>query len=201
MIEWGKALLFAMIMFSMYNVAVTLDDDSLNNMFSNVNNTIVTQAKDAAIATGEKVGYFGLFAQTLNNLVPTFRYNIPGTDKYYIGINDIPYFDATDLFIMIPLIILPFIYLKKRYMAVQGFDKLEILLLLLLLIIGSFLIAKIAEYWLYMHSSSQLGLSAEQAIAIRESFIEKTEASKAVLLIVSVMGGLAILLSLRKKKK
>lgn len=201
MINWGNALLAAMIMFSIYNMAYTLDDDSLNEMFSGTNSTIVQNAKDAAIATGQKVGFFGLFAQTLNNLVPTFRYNIPGTDKYYIGINDIPYFDATDLFIMIPLMILPFIYLKKRYLAVQGFDKLEILLLLLFLLLISFIAAKVIEYWLYLYSASQLGLSAEQAIAIRESFIQKTEASKAILLIVSVMGGLAILLSLRKKKR
>jgi len=200
MVNWTFSLVAALILFSMYSAAITLDDSALDKMFMDVNNTVIQTTKEQVISTGKKIGYFGLFAQMLNNLVPTFRYELFGINKYIVGVNDIPYFDGTDLFLMIPLLILPWFILKHKWKK-KSMNRFLIILIMFLLILISFLVTKAVYYQLYLHSAQQIGLTKVQAIAIREGFIADTDESKTVLLMVSIMGGVAILYSFISKKK
>ena len=213
MVNWTLAIVLGLLMFSCVSVMYTLSDAEINEMFSLTNSTVVEELRQEYTALGfwektksifwsgaRKLSHFGLFAQSLNNLVPTFRYQLPGTDKHIVGINDIPYFDGTDMFLIIPLMAIPWYFLKKAK-AKKTMNIFLIVALAVLLLFIAFLVTKAIYYQLYLYSSHQVGLSTAQAITIRENYILHTEASKMPLIISSLLGGVAIAYSFLIKKK
>jgi hypothetical protein len=180
--NWDTALLVALVLYGVVSGLEVIDDESLNLIADTTNTTIP-----------EKIGHFAIWSITFNSLNPAYRYELPFTDKYIVPLNDIPFFDATD----IPFIVLMFIIanwfltkaiLHRNYIV----NKIYKILILILVVVISFLIWKTLIYYAYLWSSAKIGMGVEQAIATREAFLANIKDLSLPLLILSGFGGLAI---------
>ena len=188
MVDFSKAIIIAMILFSLYSALQVISEDNLEKIVQNTN-----------ITTTEKAGYFWLWSITLNDLVPTIRYQVPFIDGYIVPVNDLPYFDPVDLIIMLPLVVPASWFVINRWKKKKG-DKIMLFGLLILWIFVSFLIAKFIIYQLYLYSSERIGLTVEEAIKIREAFLKNSKNVGGLLFIISVLSGAGFINEALSKK-
>ncbi|MCD4759808.1 hypothetical protein K8R33_02890 [archaeon] len=192
MAAWKIALLFALLIFSGYSALQVINDEDINSINFN-NQTSLPETAFCVIAT----------PQSLNNVVPSIRYNLPGIEGYVLPLNDIPFLDGTDLFIMIPLLFIPYLIMQYKVKKYKKWSKewFKIYAIWFLLIIIAFFITKFIYYQIFLQCGQKLGFSLTKLIEIREQFLANTEGSKFVLLIISLISGYAILSSSKKRKK
>ena len=192
---WDKLpsmILAALILFSVWNAIELVGPERLDEI-----------ADETGTAALRKAGSFWLWSMSINGLNPTFRYELPFIDKYIIGINDIPYFDATDLFFMLPIVLIVNWALSRKNVSLSQnpfFDKLYKALILLVVLLLSFLMAKVIWYIIFVFTSGELGLTMTEAITIREDLLLAVDDVKLVFLAISVIGAIAILKEKFKKK-
>lgn len=191
--QWDTALFIALMLFGIVNALQILDDKTLNDALLQ-NRSIVTNSVS-----------FALWQITFNEITPTYRYELPVVEsifkeKYVIGINDIPFFDATDLIIMLPVIAIIFILLKRFRLSSSPVSDFFIKLIIMLLVITlSFLLTKFIEYQIYLSVSQDIGLSKTDAVAIRNQFLSNMTQLNMVFLMISAIGGGSIINKLRTK--
>lgn len=178
--KWQLAMYIALIFFSLYSAFKIIDDNSLMKLATDTNTT-----------TLEKMEDFSFWAVSLNALNPAFRYELPFIEGYVISINDIPAFDATDLIFLIPLS-LPLIFILRANKK-KGFSEMlwKILFIIIYLAVA-ILVVKVIWYLLYLHFSSQLGMSGDQAIAVREKVLLGMTAATPIMLLCSGFGLLSL---------
>jgi len=180
--NWDTAFLIAIIVFGVASGLEVIDDDSLNLIATATNTTVP-----------EQIGHFGVWALSFNSLSPTFRYNLPFTDKYIIPINDIPFIDATDLpFIILIYLIVSFFMKKVILHQNKIVNKIYHILIILLFIVIGFLVWKAIMYQIYLWSSLKIGLTIENALNTREQFLSNISELSTAMLILSIFGGVAI---------
>ena len=191
--HWDTALFVALMLFGVVTSLQILDDKTLNNALLQ-NRSIVT--------TGAS---FVLWEITFNEITPTYRYELSIVEsvfkeKYVVGINDIPFFDATDLIIMLPIVAIIFILLKRFRLSSSPVSDFFIKLIIMLFVIAlSFLLTKFIQYQIYLSVSEDIGLSKIDAIAIREQFLVNIAQLNMVFVLISAIGGGSIINKLRTK--
>lgn len=189
--KWDVALFVALMMFGVVTSLQILDDKTLNDALLQ-NRSIITKGAS-----------FVLWEITFNEITPTYRYELPVVnsvfkEKYIVGINDIPFFDATDLIIMLPIIAIVFIFLKRFRLSSSPVSDFFIKLIIMLFVIAfAFLLTKFIEYQIYLSVSQDIGLSTTDAIAIREQFLLNMVQLNLVFVVISAIGGGSIINKLR----
>lgn len=189
--KWSVALLIGLLSFAFLQSMETLEPERLDQI-------ILESDKPIHVTALSLYGW----SFTMNALNPTWRYNSTFWDGYVVPINDIPYPDATDMWLML-FLVWPAVYVvKKLYKKnTQTKYRIKLILILFLWIIITWFFTKWAYYQLYLDITASMGFTQAEAIAARENHLLGIENVKTVLLVVALLGSVAILDLVRKKKK
>lgn len=187
--NWVEMLAVAFIVFGLLNALSTVDDSDFNMIFENSNLTF------------EQKGWnFVVFATTFGAITPSYQYNIPFLDGYIVGINDIPYFDLTDLIILVPVVYFFLWILKKMTFHKHPiYNFLIRALVLILIIIVAFLITKAVQYQLYLSSGVKLGFTKELLIETRNAVLLTTEQFTGIFVVLAILGGAGAIKKINNK--
>ena len=140
-----------------------------------------------------------LFPQTLNSLTPALRNDwLPPKGEYTFILEDLPIIDGTDFIFIVPFMLLGMFLLKKW----EEDNLLKAILVKALVFIGIFVITfiswKIIMYNLYLWSGSVMGLSKVFLLEFRQLMLGAIENITVPMLILSILGSLGIVNSLKK---
>ena len=187
---WVEALAVAFLFLGLWGALKSFDDPTFNQMFTTENNeSIIDKGSD-----------FLVMAIAYGAITPSYRYELPFTDKYIIGINDIPFFDLSDLIILVPVWVFMMWILKKMTIHQNPiWNFLLKVLIVIVVIVVVFLLIKVLQYYIYLNYAQQLGIPIETAIQAREKVLAQTDSVSGVMAIIAFFGGFGAVRKLQAK--
>ena len=143
-----------------------------------------------------------MWSFTMNALNPAWRFEVPFWDGYIVPLNDIPYPDSTDLFIL-AIFIFPALWLTKRQIRLNNTwqSKLKWIAFFILVFVLGWFATKWIYYQLYLYSAQWFGFTIEEAITARMGHLDSIEDIKGPLLAITVLGVIAIYGEFKKRKR
>lgn len=183
--NWVIMLFAVFFIYGGLSAFLNMDEQTLDTVF-----------QDRETSTQEKVFDVTVFTIAFGAVTPALRYESPMIEsltgeKYIVGINDIPYFDPTDLLFIIPVIYVSILILQRTTLAKGRLgDFLIKVVIVIFLIMTSYLATKAIEYKIYLDTGEKLGLPKESLIETRNNILENTEEVSGVLGVIAFLGGI-----------
>ena len=186
---WVEALAVGFIIFGILGSLYNIDDTTFDDIFAESNLTIQ-----------EKGTHFIVMGLAFNAITPSYRYELPGTDKYYVGLNDIPYFDLSDLIVLAPVSMLTMWFIRKvRFHQSPIWNFVIKLSVIIIVIMMAYLAVKFLQYHLYLNSATKLGIPRDVAINMRNNILDNTEQVSGILGIIAFIGGIGAVKKIRER--
>jgi len=174
------ALLFALLLVGVYSGLKNVDSEKL-----------LQAVKNDTIKAGAGALYF---AQGLSATTPAWKIDwLPPKEKYIYILEEIPYPDSSDFIAVAIIATIIFVIISHIEWFKTTFKGFILAVVLLLTsIIGAWVLWKVGMYYLYFAGCDSIGITTQECINTRNSFLEKVDDFGIPILVITFISALVV---------